>query len=256
MIHGWPDTHRLWDETVCALHARWRCVRFDLPAYGSNCYLATEALPTLDAVLDRIRKIVDYCSPSAKVVLLVHDWGAAYGYAYACRFPDRVAAIVGVDVGDITHKAYLNSLSCLQRFALLSYQTPLLLAHVFGGEVGDRITRKVASIVRSPKRGQHVHHRMNYPYFHYWCGAFRGFDFHALKLPILYLFGRRKPFQFHSPSWVATLRASRGSAVVEFPSGHWVMSEDPVGFSRAISNWLSTCDGLRDLHSKNPLATV
>jgi pimeloyl-ACP methyl ester carboxylesterase len=36
MLHGWPDTHRLWDETVRALYPRWRCVRFDLPGYGGH----------------------------------------------------------------------------------------------------------------------------------------------------------------------------------------------------------------------------
>ena len=28
MLHGWPDTLRLWDGTVQALHDRFRCVRF------------------------------------------------------------------------------------------------------------------------------------------------------------------------------------------------------------------------------------
>ena len=31
MLHGWPDTHRLWDATVDALKARHRCVRLTLP---------------------------------------------------------------------------------------------------------------------------------------------------------------------------------------------------------------------------------
>ena len=31
MIHGWPDTHKLWDGTVQALQGQYRCVRFTLP---------------------------------------------------------------------------------------------------------------------------------------------------------------------------------------------------------------------------------
>ena len=256
MLHGWPDTHRLWDETVRTLYPRWRCVRFDLPGYGGHGDAPTQRDPTVDEVLDRIGKIADHFSPTSKIVLLVHDWGAAYGYAYACRFPDRVAAIVGVDVGDITRKAYFKSLGRFQQLALVSYQGVLLIAYALGGGVGNRITRAMASVLGSPQRGRAIHRRMNYPYLHYWRGAFRGFEFHALPQPILYLFGRRKPFQFHSPAWLAHLRAARGSAVVEFPGGHWLMAEDPAGFSQTIDNWLSTCEGLRDGRSSEPLSPV
>jgi len=33
MIHGWPDTHHLWDSTVQALKPFFRCARFTLPGY-------------------------------------------------------------------------------------------------------------------------------------------------------------------------------------------------------------------------------
>ena len=29
LIHGWPDTHRLWDASVQALLGRYRCVAFE-----------------------------------------------------------------------------------------------------------------------------------------------------------------------------------------------------------------------------------
>ena len=31
MVHGWPDTHRLWDAQAAYLQTQWRCVRFTLP---------------------------------------------------------------------------------------------------------------------------------------------------------------------------------------------------------------------------------
>ena len=36
MIHGWPDTHRLWDATVEALKDQHRCVRFTLPGFDPH----------------------------------------------------------------------------------------------------------------------------------------------------------------------------------------------------------------------------
>ena len=36
MVHGWPDTYRLWDDTVAHLKDRYRCVRFTLPGFDVN----------------------------------------------------------------------------------------------------------------------------------------------------------------------------------------------------------------------------
>ena len=35
MLHGWPDTYRLWDTTVAALKDRYCCVRFTLPGFDT-----------------------------------------------------------------------------------------------------------------------------------------------------------------------------------------------------------------------------
>ena len=33
MVHGWPDTYRLWDAQVAFLRDRYKCVRFTLPGF-------------------------------------------------------------------------------------------------------------------------------------------------------------------------------------------------------------------------------
>lgn len=33
MLHGWPDSYRLWDSTVEALKDRFCCARFTLPGF-------------------------------------------------------------------------------------------------------------------------------------------------------------------------------------------------------------------------------
>jgi pimeloyl-ACP methyl ester carboxylesterase len=52
MLHGWPDTHRLWDGQVAALKERFRCVRFTLPGFDLG---PKRAIP-LDELLARTRK--------------------------------------------------------------------------------------------------------------------------------------------------------------------------------------------------------
>ena len=33
MLHGWPDTWRLWDAQVAHLKAQYRCIRFTQPGF-------------------------------------------------------------------------------------------------------------------------------------------------------------------------------------------------------------------------------
>ncbi len=66
MIHGWPDTHRLWDGTVGALQDRYRCVRFTLPGFDASL----QPRPTsLAAMVTLFRSIVDAVSPAHPVTL-------------------------------------------------------------------------------------------------------------------------------------------------------------------------------------------
>jgi pimeloyl-ACP methyl ester carboxylesterase len=36
MVHGWPDTYRLWDAQVEFLKASYRCIRFSLPGFEES----------------------------------------------------------------------------------------------------------------------------------------------------------------------------------------------------------------------------
>ncbi len=56
MIHGWPDTHRLWDGQVEALKARYRCVRFTLPGFDLS---GPRRAYSLDELLETMRKVVE-----------------------------------------------------------------------------------------------------------------------------------------------------------------------------------------------------
>lgn len=97
MIHGWPDSLRLWDSTVDRLKSHYRCVRFSLPGYDLD---KPARRVSLDEMMVLFGKIIDGVSPDTSVTLVLHDWGCVFGYQYAARNPGRVRRIVGVDVGD------------------------------------------------------------------------------------------------------------------------------------------------------------
>ena len=97
MVHGWPDTARLWDGTVAALQDRYRCIRFTLPGFDRAHARRTR---TLGELTDFLRDLVEQLSPGRPVILLLHDWGCAIGYEFYRRHPQLVAKIIGVDIGD------------------------------------------------------------------------------------------------------------------------------------------------------------
>jgi pimeloyl-ACP methyl ester carboxylesterase len=88
MIHGWPDTHHLWDSSVQALKPFFRCVRFTLPGYDLEKPPRATSLAQMTALL---ADIVDAVSPARPVHLLLHDWGCVFGYEFAAARPERVA---------------------------------------------------------------------------------------------------------------------------------------------------------------------
>jgi len=240
MVHGWPDTRALWDATVAALSPQWRCVRFTLPGYD----LAQPPRPTSVAQMSAfIDRVVAHAGRGRPVTLLLHDWGCVFGYQYAMTHPDKVARLIGVDVGDAGSRATRRALTPRAKWMIASYQLWLAMAWRIGGAVGDRMTRRMARRLRCPVPPQRIGVQMNYPYAMRWLGAvggMRGMAPLEPRCPMLYLYGARKPFAFHSPQWLETLAARPGSRVVALRSGHWLMVEKPDEFNRALLDWLGS----------------
>ena len=239
MVHGWPDTRALWDGTVARLSPRYRCVRFTLPGYEPGGEGRGRGL---DAMVAHLAAIVDAASPDEPVVLLVHDWGAFYGYQYAARHPARVARIVGVDIGDATSPELRRALGAKAKAMIAGYRLFLAAAWRLPRALGDRMTRAMARALRAPGPAASIGARMNYPYAHAWTGGFRGarrFDPHC---PMLFVHGERKPFMFHSPQWAARLAERPGCSVHALPTGHWVMVGRAEAFERLVLEWLDGGD--------------
>ena len=78
---------------------------------------------------------------------------------------------------------------------------------------------------------------MNYPYHVQWTRGYgrRPFVPHC---PMLYVWGSRKPFLFHSHAWLQALEARPGCSMQAFPTGHWVPHEAPDAFNRVVVEWL------------------
>lgn len=240
MLHGWPDTRRLWDHTVQSLMGRYRCVRLTLPGFDSRLPPRATSLADMSTLLNRIVLAV---SPTRPVILLMHDWGCVFGYGFAARHPDQVARIVAVDIGDHNSRELLRSLSVKARLQVFAYQFWLALAWKIGGRTGTAMTRWMARQLRCTASPSRISWQMNYPYAMKWLGLSGGFKDAApldTHCPTLYIYGRRKPFQFQSRQWTDRLASRAGCTVQPFATGHWVMVEQPQAFDDCVLAWLQT----------------
>jgi pimeloyl-ACP methyl ester carboxylesterase len=243
MVHGWPDTYRLWDAQVAALRDRYRCVRFSLPGYESKERRAY----SVDEVVEAIRNVVEKTCPGERVTLLLHDWGCLFGYQFAMRHPQLVERVIGVDIGDAGSRGNRAELGIRGKLMVIAYQLWLALAWRIGGRLGDAMARRMARVLRCPADPKTIGAHMGYPYAVRWLGAAGGM--HGLRayepqVPMLFLYGERKPFMFHSRPWAERVAARRGSRVLGFPTGHWIMIGRRREFSEALIAWLAETDRL------------
>jgi pimeloyl-ACP methyl ester carboxylesterase len=235
-VHGWPDTHRLWDRPVEALRHRYRCVRFSLPGFDAG---HPRQAYSLDEVVDIIRQVVERAAEGRPVTLLLHDWGCVFGYQFALRYPHLVGRVVGVDVGDAGSRRNLGELGLKAKAMVVAYQFWLAVAWRIGGRIGDWMARTMARLARAPGDPASIGSRMGYPYYVQWVQrGYRQARSFRPACPMLFVYGRRKPFMFHSSAWADEVAADPRNRVLAFDSGHWVMIERADEFNRAVAAWL------------------
>jgi pimeloyl-ACP methyl ester carboxylesterase len=99
----------------------------------------------------------------------------------------------------------------------------------------------MARMARCPSDPRFIDSRMDYPYYIRWMkayGSYRGMVRFEPKVPMLFVYGERKPFLFHTPEWADALGARSGNQVQAFATGHWVMNQEPERFNRVVKAWL------------------
>lgn len=236
-VHGWPDTHRLWDRQVQALRERYRCVRFTLPGFEPG---HARTAYSLDHVVEVIRQVIEAACGGKAVTLLLHDWGCVFGYQFAVRYPQLVRRVVGVDVGDAGSRRNLQELGLKAKALVVGYQLWLAMAWRIGGRTGDRMARAMARLAGAPGDPASIGSRMGYPYHVQWVRrGYRQARSFRPACPLLFIYGRCKPFMFHSSAWAAEVAAVPGNRVLAFDTGHWVMVAEAERFNREVSAWLA-----------------
>ena len=105
LVHGWPDSHLVWDGVVALLADSFRIVRYDNRGAGASAVPAEVPAYDVSILADDFDAVVAATSPGAPVHVVAHDWGGATVWEYVSRpgAADRVASYTSISGPDPRH---------------------------------------------------------------------------------------------------------------------------------------------------------
>src|SRR5258706_5832041 len=92
LLHGSPDTHKMWLPLMSYLNDHVRTIAPDLPGFGQSTLPADFAL-TLDNMADFVRDLLAALNINEPVTLVTTDFGGHYGLAFLVKYPQLVRGI-------------------------------------------------------------------------------------------------------------------------------------------------------------------
>ena len=98
LVHGFPDSHVLWDGIVPLLAERFRIIRYDNRGVGMSSVPKPVAAYSMERYADDFAAVTGQLSPGRPVHVLAHDWGSVGVWEYLSRpgAGDRVASFTSV----------------------------------------------------------------------------------------------------------------------------------------------------------------
>ncbi|GAA4642555.1 SDR family oxidoreductase [Gordonia humi] len=76
LVHGWPDTHHLWDNMAPQLAEHYRVFAYDTRGFGESTRPDDVASYRLDALAQDLFAVIDSVTDGGSAHVVAHDWGS------------------------------------------------------------------------------------------------------------------------------------------------------------------------------------
>ncbi|WP_026410948.1 SDR family oxidoreductase [Actinomadura oligospora] len=108
LMHGYPDTHAVWDEVAGRLAERYHVVRYDVRGAGASSRPFGKRNYTFSYLMADMTAVLDATAPERKAHLVGHDWGSIQAWEAACTMPERFASFTSISGPCLDHVAGLT----------------------------------------------------------------------------------------------------------------------------------------------------
>jgi pimeloyl-ACP methyl ester carboxylesterase len=107
LIHGYPDSHSLWDLVVPRLAEHHHVITYDVRGMGESTAPSRAAGYDLPCLAGDLAAVAAAVAPDRPVHLVGHDWGAVQGWEFvtAPRFAGQIASFTAVAGPALAHAA-------------------------------------------------------------------------------------------------------------------------------------------------------
>jgi NAD(P)-dependent dehydrogenase (short-subunit alcohol dehydrogenase family)/pimeloyl-ACP methyl ester carboxylesterase len=130
LVHGWPNSHVMWDSVVPLLADRFRILAYDNRGAGASSVPKPVNDYTMPRFADDFESVIGALSPGEPVHVLAHDWGSVGVWEYLSRrgASDRIASFTSVSGPSADHYAALIRASLARPYRPLRFLRALNLA--------------------------------------------------------------------------------------------------------------------------------
>ncbi|NLG54110.1 MAG: alpha/beta fold hydrolase, partial [Rhodococcus sp.] len=117
LVHGWPDTHELWNSVIPQLTPHFRVITYDNRGAGQSTIPGDVASYRLGTLADDVFAVIDEISPHTPVHVVGHDWGSVQLWEAVCETgaQQRIASFTSISGPNLDHLAAWMRRSVRQR---------------------------------------------------------------------------------------------------------------------------------------------
>ncbi|HZQ31264.1 MAG TPA: SDR family oxidoreductase [Mycobacterium sp.] len=270
MVHGWPDSHVLWDGVVPLLTDRFRVITYDNRGVGASSSPKSYTAYTMTHLADDLALVIDAVSPAHPVHVIGHDWGSVAVWEYLARpeASSRIASFTSVSGPSQDHlvtwlfdslkrphrlKTFLAALDQVLRLSYMAtFSVPLLTPAIVRAIASPRRVQRALSLAEGIP-AEKIHHsadlgkdaantlkiyRANY--FRSFSGRVR--REHHVDVPVQVIVNSNDPYvrphvYGHLSRWVPRLWRR------DIKAGHWSPFSHPQVLASAVAEVADVVEG-------------
>ena len=268
LVHGWPDSHVVWDGVVPLLAHRFRIVRYDNRGVGKSSVPKPVSAYTMACYADDFASVIDAVAPGEPVHVLAHDWGSAGMWEYLTRpgASDHVASFTSVSGPSADHLnrfiigslkrpyrplQFLRALSQFLSFAYMGFfSIPVVAPLAVRGFIAEGVRRML--MLRDGIPPERLHHSPTYKTDAanslkvYGANYFRSVTAartdHYVDVPVQLIVNTKdqfvRPYVYdETHKWVPRLWRR------DIKAGHWSPMSHPQALAQSVSELVDFLSG-------------